>query len=250
MHTIILLKVLFINAIIGDTRLIKRTSRHRPPSLFHNTAQLWCDTSPMLNMTIITSWWGLITREIAHKKAKSRNIQDVIKPKMSSANYKIDIQQITDPYLSNILSCCTTMRLISKWNSSDENYQYCHSWINDPPSNSDFIIRTFTIQNGGHKEYGDGVSPIPSTTSFSCHVDLPIACWPPLYDGMCNNKRRRYMSPLRWGHNDHDSVSNHQPHGCLLVYSGAHQRKHQSSASLAFVRGIHRDRWIPRTKGQ
>ena len=34
------------------------------------------------------------------------------------------------------------------------------------------------------------------------------------------------------------------------VYSGADQRKHQSSASLAFVRGIHRDRWIPRTKGQ
>ena len=34
------------------------------------------------------------------------------------------------------------------------------------------------------------------------------------------------------------------------VYSDANQRKHQSSASLAFVRGIHRDRWIPRTKGQ
>ena len=29
------------------------------------------------------------------------------------------------------------------------------------------------------------------------------------------------------------------------VYSDADQRKHQSSASLAFVRGIHRDRWIP-----
>ena len=35
-----------------------------------------------------------------------------------------------------------------------------------------------------------------------------------------------------------------------IVYSGAYQRKHQSSASLAFVRGIHRDRWIPHTKGQ
>ena len=34
------------------------------------------------------------------------------------------------------------------------------------------------------------------------------------------------------------------------VYSHADQRKHQSSASLAFVWGIHRDRWIPRTKGQ
>ena len=34
------------------------------------------------------------------------------------------------------------------------------------------------------------------------------------------------------------------------VYSDADQRKHQSSESLAFVWGIHRDRWIPRTKGQ
>ena len=35
-----------------------------------------------------------------------------------------------------------------------------------------------------------------------------------------------------------------------IVYSDADQGKHQSSASLAFVWGIHRDRWIPRTKGQ
>ena len=34
------------------------------------------------------------------------------------------------------------------------------------------------------------------------------------------------------------------------VYSDVDQSKHQSSASLAFVWGIHRDRWIPRTKGQ
>ena len=35
-----------------------------------------------------------------------------------------------------------------------------------------------------------------------------------------------------------------------IVYSDADQRKHQSSASLAFVWGIHRDRWISRPKGQ
>ena len=35
-----------------------------------------------------------------------------------------------------------------------------------------------------------------------------------------------------------------------IVYSDADQRKHQSSASLAFVRGSHRGRWIPRTNGQ
>ena len=33
------------------------------------------------------------------------------------------------------------------------------------------------------------------------------------------------------------------------VYSDVDRRKHWSSASLAFVWGIHRDRWIPRTKG-
>ena len=41
---------------------------------------------------------------------------------------------------------------------------------------------------------------------------------------------------LQWRHHEHDSLSNHQPHDC----SDADQRKHQSSASLAFVRGIHR----------
>ena len=33
-----------------------------------------------------------------------------------------------------------------------------------------------------------------------------------------------------------------------IVYSGTDERKHQSSASLALVRGIHRDRWIPRKR--
>ena len=46
---------------------------------------------------------------------------------------------------------------------------------------------------------------------------------------------------LRWRHNGRDGVSNHQPHDCLLKRSSsADQTKHQSSASLAFVRGIHR----------
>ena len=35
-----------------------------------------------------------------------------------------------------------------------------------------------------------------------------------------------------------------------IVYSGAYQRKHQSSASLAFVWGFQRDLWVPRTKGK
>ena len=49
---------------------------------------------------------------------------------------------------------------------------------------------------------------------------------------------RSFGVALRWRHNGCDSVSNHQPRECLL--RRAHQRKHQSSSSLAFVRGIHR----------
>ena len=44
---------------------------------------------------------------------------------------------------------------------------------------------------------------------------------------------------LQWRQNGHDGVSNHQPRDCLLtVNSSADQRKPQSSAPLAFVRGI------------
>ena len=41
--------------------------------------------------------------------------------------------------------------------------------------------------------------------------------------------------PLQWCHNDHDGVLNHRPHDCLI-----NRLKHQSSAPLAFVPGIHR----------
>ena len=37
---------------------------------------------------------------------------------------------------------------------------------------------------------------------------------------------------------------------CSTVYSGTDQRKHQSSASLAFVRGTIGDRWFSLTEGQ
>ena len=48
------------------------------------------------------------------------------------------------------------------------------------------------------------------------------------------------MSILLWRHNGRDVISNHQPHDCLLNRSFADQRKHQSFASLAFLRAIHR----------
>ena len=57
---------------------------------------------------------------------------------------------------------------------------------------------------------------------------------------------------LRWRYNGRDGASNHRPRDCLLnFYSGTYQSKHQNSASLVFVRGIHQSPvWIPRTNDQ
>ena len=49
------------------------------------------------------------------------------------------------------------------------------------------------------------------------------------------------LATLRWRHNERDSVSNRQPHDCLFNRLFTRRsKKHQSSASLAFVGGIHR----------
>ena len=55
--------------------------------------------------------------------------------------------------------------------------------------------------------------------------------------------------PLRWRHNDHAGVSNHQPHGCLL--NRLFRRKSKKTSKLrvtGLCAGIHR--WISRTNGQ
>ena len=95
---------------------------------------------------------------------------------------------------------------------------------------------------------------------------LAMLCWhramielPYLHEGVTAWKRFPHYRPFM--------RVNHQHYGDVImgtiasqitsltivystVYSCADQRKHQSSASLAFVWGIHRDRWIPRTNGQ
>ena len=48
------------------------------------------------------------------------------------------------------------------------------------------------------------------------------------------------LSTSQWRHNGHNDVSNHLTIIYSTIYSGADQRKHESAASLAFVRGIHR----------
>ena len=49
------------------------------------------------------------------------------------------------------------------------------------------------------------------------------------------------LGTLQWRHNGRNSVSNHQPHDCLFNrLFRRRSKKNQSSASLTFVRGIHR----------
>ena len=66
-------------------------------------------------------------------------------------------------------------------------------------------------------------------------------CW--RFWAVCEPCKASQKVALKCRHNGRDGVWNHQPHDCLVystVYSGVDQRKHQSSASLAFVWGIHR----------
>ena len=54
-------------------------------------------------------------------------------------------------------------------------------------------------------------------------------------------------SALRWRHNGRDSVSNHQPHDCLL--NRLFKRRSKKTSKLR-VTGLCAPRWIPRTNGQ
>ena len=51
-----------------------------------------------------------------------------------------------------------------------------------------------------------------------------------------------YTMALRWRHNGHSGISNHQPHHCLLKRLDRRRSKHPSSPLLPFVQGIH---WWP-----
>ena len=60
--------------------------------------------------------------------------------------------------------------------------------------------------------------------------------------GACSSSSLPAYVVLQWRHNEHHGVSNHQQLHCLFkrLFRSSNQRKHQSSASLAFVRGTHR----------
>ena len=56
-----------------------------------------------------------------------------------------------------------------------------------------------------------------------------------------HTERSTEVAALRWRHNDHAGVSNHQPHGCLL--NSSFRRKSKKTSKLrvtGFVREIHR----------
>ena len=81
-------------------------------------------------------------------------------------------------------------------------------------------------------------------------IDDVVCLWYTL-QGNALITRFEVASTLPWRHNDQDCNSNHQPRGCLL--NRLFRRKSKKISKLrvtGFVWGIHRDRWIPRTKGQ
>ena len=82
------------------------------------------------------------------------------------------------------------------------------------------------------------------------HANLVVNIWKLIWLASIWNIHKdlyhcdRYQ-PVHWRHNGRDVGSNHQPHDCSLsLYSGADERIHQSSASLAFVWEFTGDRWI------
>ena len=69
---------------------------------------------------------------------------------------------------------------------------------------------------------------------FSTLAALEVVIWQLSVQSVTKNS-----STLQWRHNECDGVSYHLTIVYSTVYLGAYQRKHQSSASLAFVQGIH-----------
>ena len=92
--------------------------------------------------------------------------------------------------------------------------------------------------------------------TFSSQQYFTYIVWLPLNpNNVVTDKTRRstkIVMSLHWRHNDHDGVSNHQPHGYLLNRLFRHRSKKTSKLRVTdlCVWGIHRDRWISRTNGQ
>ena len=103
-------------------------------------------------------------------------------------------------------------------------------------------INTKITRSWAHKQF-----PTRVRTLFYIFLEVickqPTSIWPD------------HMITLRWCHNGRDSISNHQPHDGLFNRLFRRRSKKTSKLSVTGICvgnswGIHRDRWIPRTKGQ
>ena len=75
--------------------------------------------------------------------------------------------------------------------------------------------------------------------SYKCRIFI---MWIPIFRNTIFILKCDSDITLRWRHNEHDGVSNHRFDYLLSRLVSPDQRKHQSSASLTFVRVIHR--WL------
>ena len=68
----------------------------------------------------------------------------------------------------------------------------------------------------------------------------------------CFHLKLLSISTSQWRHNEHDGVSNHQPHDCLLKRLFKHRSKNSSKLRVTGLLWgeFTSDRWIPRTNGQ
>ena len=103
------------------------------------------------------------------------------------------------------------------------------------------------MQNGGHFvsmsqhvmmnfKADSGLVPSPSEMPLHCDVSHWLGASLEHYNDVIMTTMASQITSLLFVYS--------------FAYSDADQRKYQSSTSLAFVWGSHRDRWIPCTKGQ
>ena len=75
----------------------------------------------------------------------------------------------------------------------------------------------------------------------NCQYLYSSETWLVVISCVVANGLSQYQSALQWRHNGRDSVSNHRPHDCLFKRLFRRwSEKTLNSASLYFVRGIHR----------
>ena len=137
--------------------------------------------------------------------------------------------------------------LIRYWSQSVDftNFDILGFWLNETFQMCGFRIWWRTHDSSGLK-FGMPIYPdYPQNT-----LDFVTVCW---YSSLLTLQQVPVSKASSWHYNDVImSAMVSQITGTSIVYStvcsSADQRKHQSSASLAFVRGIHQ--WLPRTRDQ